>query len=122
MDEIVSSLEADHEVILNCEVINDDGKVSVLKGNGIFMPDLKCRLLIPQDHFMKLQRLNNPKFSFTTTLDKSILKLSDQVPITIHYEKTTGLQMLHDYRIIYITAYYLDITGCVTTNKKQNLT
>ena len=95
MDNIGSSLEADHGVILNCELINDDVKVSVLKGNGIFMPDLKCRLLITQDHFMDIQRLNNPKFSFTTTLDKSILKLSDQMPITIHYEQTTASPMMH---------------------------
>ena len=52
MDGIGSSLEETHEGTLHYEVINDKGKVSVLEGNGLFIPDLKCRLLIPQDNFM----------------------------------------------------------------------
>ena len=53
--------------------------------------------------------------------DKSVLKLYDQVPITIYYEKTTNLTTMHDYNIIYRTVEYLYMTGCVTRKKKHNL-
>ena len=98
------------------------GKFSVLEGTGIFVPDLKCRLLIPRDHFMDIQRLYNKEFSFTVTWYKSILKISEQVPIIIHYDHTTRLLMLHAYKSIYITVCYLDMTGYVTSSKNQNLT
>ena len=58
------------------------------------MPDLKCRLLSPQYRFMELQRLKNPEDSFTVTWDKSIIELSDQVPIIINYEQTTHFPIL----------------------------
>ena len=57
MDGIGVSLEKMNEVTLHYEVINDKCNFSVLEQNGIFMPDLKYRLLIPQDHFMDFQRL-----------------------------------------------------------------
>ena len=86
MDGIGASLEATHEVNLHCEVINNEGNVSVLEGTGIFMPDLNCRHLIPQACFMKLQRLNETKGSFAMIWYESVLNISDHVPITIHYE------------------------------------
>ena len=52
---------------------------------------------------MEIQILNNPSDSFTVTWDKSILELSDQVPITINYEQKTHLPMLHAYKSIYST-------------------
>ena len=60
MDVIVAPLETTYERTLCYEVINDEGKVSVLEVTGLFMPDLKCRLLIHNDHFMDLQILDNP--------------------------------------------------------------
>ena len=56
------------------------------------------------------------------TWDKYVLNLSYQVTITIHYEKTTQLPMLHAYNSIYSTTESLDMTRCVTSEKKQNLT
>ena len=56
VDVISASLEATNKVTLHYEVINYEGKVSVLEGTGIFMLDLNCRLLRPQYHFMDLQR------------------------------------------------------------------
>ena len=50
-------LEDNHDVILHYEVINDEGKVSVLEVTDIFITDFKCILLIPQDHLMYLQVL-----------------------------------------------------------------
>ena len=41
MDGIGASLESTHEGNLHYEVINDKGKVSVMEGTGIFMPELK---------------------------------------------------------------------------------
>ena len=67
------------------------------------MPDLKCILLSSPDHFMDLQRLNNPEGSFTVTWYKYILKLYYQFPITINYDNTIHLTMLHDYNGIYST-------------------
>ena len=74
------------------------------------MPDLKCRLLIPQDHFMELERLENPGAPLTLTWDKYFLKISYQVPITIKYENTTHPTMLHSYKKIYITTESLTMT------------
>ena len=71
---------------------------------------------------MELQRLNKPEGSFALTWDKSVLKLSDQVPITIHYEKTSNPTMMNYYKRIYRTAEYLDMTGCITSENNHNLT
>ena len=71
------------------------------------MPDLKCILLIPQDHFMELQRLDNIEGFFNVTWDKYVINLFDQVPITINYKHTTHLPMVHAYKIIYINSEYL---------------
>ena len=38
-----------------------------MEGTGILMPNLKCILLIPEDHFMDLQRLENPEGSSIVT-------------------------------------------------------
>ena len=70
---------------------------------------------------MDHQRLNNSEGSCNAIWDKSDLNISDQVTITIHYDQTTHLTMLHDYNIIYITTEYLYMTGCVIIEKKQNL-
>ena len=86
------------------------------------MPDLKLSLLIPHDYFMYLQIIENNELSFTLNWYNYILKLSDQVPITINYEQKPHLPMLHVYKIIYSTADSLDITGYVTSEKNQNLT
>ena len=54
------------------------------------------------------------------TWGKSILKLSEQVPITIKYGQTTHLPMLHVYKIIYRTTDSLSITRFVTIEYNQN--
>ena len=95
VDVISASLEATNEVTLCYKVINYEGKVSVLEVTGLFMLDLNCRLLRPQYHFMEPQRLNNPEISFSVTWEKSVLNISEHVPITINYEQTTHLPMLH---------------------------
>ena len=79
MEDIGASLESTHEVNLHYEVIIDEGKVSV------FIPELKFRLLTPKDNLMELQRLENIEGSLNVTWDKSVLKISYQVPITTHY-------------------------------------
>ena len=71
---------------------NDGGKVSVLEGIGLFMYDIKCKLLSPKDRFVDLQRLRKPEGSFIVTWDKRI----------------------------YSTAESLATTGCVTSEKNQN--
>ena len=117
MDNIGASLEETYDGNLNYEAINDEGNVSVLKGTSIIMPDPKCRLLIPQDNFMNSQRLNNPEGTFKVTWGKSVLKISDKVPINTQYEHTTHLTVLNAYNRIFRTAESLDITGCVTSEK-----
>ena len=97
-------MEVTLERTINYEVINDEWKLSVLEGTGIFMTDLKFRLLIPQDHFMYLQILDNLKGLFTVTWYKSVLNIYDQVPITVSYEHATHLNMIHAYKRIYSTA------------------
>ena len=67
MDRIGDSLEATYELTIQYEVITNKGKFSALEGTGIFIPELKCRLLIPQDNFMELQILENIEGSFTVT-------------------------------------------------------
>ena len=62
------------------------------------MTNIKYRLLIPQDHFMELQRLEYPEDSFTIIWDNYILNISDKVPITIDYEHKTHPPILHDSR------------------------
>ena len=104
MDRIGASLEATHEVILHYKVINNEGKVSVLVITGLFMPDLKCILLSPQDHLMDLQILKNLEGYFTVTWYKYVINISDQVPITINYEQTNQLLIVHAYNSIYRTA------------------
>ena len=121
MEGIVDSLEATQQGTLYYEVINDEGKFSVLEGTDIFMPDLKCRLLGPQDHFMDLQRLDNQEGFSTVTWEKSILKIYDQVTITINYEQTTHISILNDYKIIYSTSEYLEMSVCVISKNNQNL-
>ena len=86
------------------------------------MPALKCILFIPQCHFMKIQIILKQEGSFIVTWYKSVLNLSYQVHITIHYEQTTHLPMMHAFNSIYITAEYLDMIVCVTSEKYQNLT
>ena len=121
MEGIADSLEATHQGTLYYEVINDEGKFSVLEGTDIFMPDLKCRLLGPQDHFMDLQRLDNQEGSSTVTWEKSTLKIYDQVTITINYEQTTHLPIFNDYKIIYSNSEYLEMAVRVISEKNQNL-
>ena len=106
-----------HELTLHYEVINNEEKFSDLEGTVIFMPELKCRLLIPQYHLMELQRLNNPEVSFTMTWYKSVLELSYQVPITIHYEQIAHIPVLHIYKRIYNTVDSLAMTVCVASEK-----
>ena len=84
MDVIGASSEATHWVTLHYEYIHHEGTVSILEGTGLFILKLKCRLLIPQEQFMKLQRLKKPEGSFTMTWDKYVLKLSCKVNITIY--------------------------------------
>ena len=76
LDSIGAYLEATHEGNLQYGVINNEGKVSVLEGTDIFMPGIKCRMLIPQDNFMDMQIIKNPERSFTMNWNKSVLKLS----------------------------------------------
>ena len=119
---INAPLEEINGITLNYEVINDEGNVSIMEGTGIFMTELKFRLLIPQDNFMDLQRINNPYGSFTINWDKYFLKLCDQVPIIINYEHITHITMLHNYKSIYSTVESLDVTGYVTSEKNNYLT
>ena len=77
MDGIFASLEETHEVTLNYEMINDEGKFLVLEGTGIFIPDFKCRVFSPYNNFMEPQRLNNLEVSFTVTWEKYVPKISD---------------------------------------------
>ena len=55
------------------------------------------------------------------TWEKYVLKISDQVTITIDYENTTHLPMMHDYKSIYSTDKFLAMTGCVTSDKNNNI-
>ena len=50
------------------------------------------------------------------------LNISDQAPITIHYEQTTRLPVMNAQKTIYSTTESLDITGFVTSERNQNLT
>ena len=104
MDGNGASLEATHELILHYEVINNERKVSVLVVTGLFIPDLNCILLSPQYHLMDIQILKNPEGSFTVTWYKSVINISDQVPIIINYEQTNQLLIVHAYNSIYRTA------------------
>ena len=122
MGDIGVSLEATYEVTLQYEVNNDEVGVSVLERTILFMPDLKCRLLIPRDHFMNLQILKNPEGSFTVTCYKSVIKLSDQVPINVDYYQTTHLTKIHSYKSINRIKESLNITRYVTSDNNQNLT
>ena len=54
------SLEENYEVTLHYEVVNYEGNISVMESTGILITDLNYTLLRPQDHFMDLQRLENP--------------------------------------------------------------
>ena len=86
MKVIGASLESTYELTLHYEVNNNEVKVSFLEVTGIFIPELKCRLFVPQDTFMEIQRLKNSEGYFAVTWNKSILNLSYQVHITINYE------------------------------------
>ena len=121
-DVICASLEAIHELTLHYELINVEDKVSVLEGTGLFMFGLKYRLLSTQDHFMDLQRRKKTEGSSTVTWYKSVLKLSNQLDITVHYKQITHPHMLHSYNIIYSTVYSLAIIEFFTSEKNQNLT
>ena len=104
MDKIGAPFEANNDETLHYEVINDKGEVSVLEGTGLFMPDLKCRILIPQDNFIDLQRLKRSEVSLTLTWDKYFLNLSEQVPITIHYDQKNHFLVMRAYKSMYSTA------------------
>ena len=95
IDIIDVSLEVTNDGTFHYEVINYEEKVSVPEGTGIFMPELKCRIYIPQDHFIDYQRIKKPESSFTVTWNKSVLNLSDQVTINVNHDHTTNLTMLH---------------------------
>ena len=45
--------------------------------------------------FKEPQRLDNIEGSFNINWDKSVLEISDQVPIDINYENKTNLPMLN---------------------------
>ena len=88
------------------------------------MPNLKYRLLIPQDNFMELQTLKKTSVSFAKNWYKYVLNKSDQVHIIIHYKQKTHLPipMQHSYKIIYSTLESLAMTRCVASDKNQKLT
>ena len=77
MDVIDDSLEATQKGTIHYEVINEEGGGSVQEGTGVFVTDLKFRLLSPQSHFMEIQRLKNVEGSFTVTRYKYFLKISE---------------------------------------------
>ena len=85
------------------------------------MPDLKCRMLIPQDNLIDLQRLENPQGYFNMTWNKYVLNSSEKAPTTIKCEHKTQLPMLHAYKSIYSTLESLATTGCVTSDNNQKL-
>ena len=68
------------------------------------------------------KELNLLEVSFTVTWCKYVLKISHQVPITIRYDQTNHLHIMHAYRIMYSTAEFLDMIVCVTSENNQNLT
>ena len=86
MDGVGDTLEATHKVTSQYEFIIDEGEVSFLEGTCLFVTDTKFRMLVPQDHFIDLQRLKNAQGSLIVTWYKSFLKLSDQDSITINYD------------------------------------
>ena len=124
MDGIGASLEATHDGTIQYEVINNEVKFSVLEGTGIFMPNFKYRLLIPQDNFIEIQTLKKTSVSFAKNWYKSVLNKSDQVHIIIHYKHKTHLPipMQYSFKIIYSTLESLAMTRCVSSEKNQNLT
>ena len=85
------------------------------------MPDLKFRMLSPQDNIMEIQILYKPEAYLTLTWDNYFPKLSLKVPITINHENKTHHPMMHDYKRIYSTTESLAMAGCINSENNQNL-
>ena len=115
MDGVGDTLEATHKVTSHYEFIIDEGEVSFLEGTCLFVPDIKFRMLVPQDHFIDPQILENEEGSLIVTWYKSLLKISYQEYITIKYDHNTHPPMLHSYKSIHSTVDSLSITEGFTS-------
>ena len=60
LEGIGSALKATHKGNIRFEVVTDDGNIEVLRMEGYYMPDLKCRLFSPQAYALyRKEHLSN---------------------------------------------------------------
>ena len=121
MDGVGGSLHATHKGLLRYEVITDNGELEVIEAKGYYMPELHCRLFSPQVYFQQLIEKGLGKGCLGIEYDKSTLEFPSGKKLTVGYESTVKLPVMHAFDSALETAEALAM-GCVTAESNQNIT
>ena len=121
MDGVAGTLFATHKGILQYELLNDEGGLTTLETQGLYVPKLECRLFSPQDLFGELWEQGGEEGTLEVKFSACVLKLPNQGPVTISFDPVTHLPIIQAFKSTNKTALTLSIVGCVTDEQNQNL-
>ena len=122
LEGIGGALKATHKGIIRYEVVTDDGNIEVLRMEGYYMPDLKCRLFSPQAYALyRKEHLGDHDWTCTLNWAGSEFKFQDGNVVSIKNDDRLKLPIFRCFANATRTAESLALT-CVTDERNQNLT
>ncbi len=122
MDGIGATLKATHKGVLKYEFVKDDGTLGTFEGYGLYLPDMSCRLFSPQIYLEAHKKtFGKPPGHFEIHWDHSCFAFTDGSMVTMQFDNTTHLPILHTFQDATKVAESL-LTSCVTDEMNQNLT
>ena len=122
LEGIGGALKATHKGIIRYEVVTDDGNIEVLRMEGYYMPDLKCRLFSPQAYALyRKEHLGDHDWTYALNWAGSEFKFQDGNVVSIKNDDRLKLPIFRCFANATRTAESLALT-CVTDERNQNLT
>ena len=122
LEGIGGGLKATHKGIIRYEVVTDDGNIEVLRMEGYYMPDLKCRLFSPQAYALyRKEHLGDHDWTYALNWAGSEFKFQDGNVVSIKNDDRLKLPIFRCFANATRTAESLALT-CVTDERNQNLT
>ena len=122
LEGIGGALKATHKGIIRYEVMTDDGTIEVLRMEGYYMPDLKCRLFSPQAYALyRKEHLGDHDWTYALNWAGSEFKFQDGNAVSIKNDDRLKLPIFRCFANATRTAESLALT-CVTDERNQNLT
>ena len=122
LEGIGGALKATHKGIIRYEVVTDDGNIEVLRMEGYYMPDLKCRIFSPQAYALyRKEHLGDHDWTYALNWSGSEFKFQDGNVVSIKNDDRLKLPIFRCFANATRTAESLALT-CVTDEQNQNLT